>query len=136
MFVCQVRVMFTHDYPTIGINTNPTCLLNGSRFLNRNTTHLLNWSIVLTCLSDFIQKKKILVMNFSKMKMKFCNSVIISNAREVGKLLISPSAWCTLQGHCQMHRCVLWKGSHDTISWDTLSSKSVFHSYLSNDVFP
>ena len=99
--------MSTHDYSTIWINTNPTCLLNGSRFLNRNTTHLLNWSIVLTCLSDFIQKKKILVMNFSKMKMKFCNSVIISNAREVGKLLISPSAWCTLQGYCQMHRCVL-----------------------------
>ena len=58
MFVCQVRVMSTHDYPTIWINTNPTCLLNRSRFINRNTTHLLNGSIVLTCLSDFIKKKK------------------------------------------------------------------------------
>ena len=110
MFVCQVYVMSTHKYPTIWVNTNQTCLLNRSRFFNCNTTYLLNRLIMSTCLSDFIhqKKKKFLVQNFSKMKMKFCNSVIISNAWEVGKLLISPSAWCMLQGHCQMHRYVLW----------------------------
>ena len=34
------------------------CLLNGSRFLNLNTTCLLNGSIVSTYLSNFIKMKK------------------------------------------------------------------------------
>ena len=40
------------------LNTNPTRLLNGLRFLNPNMIHLLNRSIVLTFLSDFIKMKK------------------------------------------------------------------------------
>ena len=51
MFACQIRVVLTHEYPTIWVNTNLTCLLNGSRFLNPNTTHLLNELVVSTCLS-------------------------------------------------------------------------------------
>ena len=39
-------------------STLTTCLLNGSRFLNTSTTHLLNGPIVLTCLLDFIKMKK------------------------------------------------------------------------------
>ena len=35
-----------------------TCLLNGSKFFNPNTTHLLNGLVVSTCLLDFIKKKK------------------------------------------------------------------------------
>ena len=43
---CRVRVVLTHAYPTIWVNTNLTYLLNESRFLNPNTTHLLNESVV------------------------------------------------------------------------------------------
>ena len=58
MFVCRVRVVSTHEYLIIWVNPNSTCLLNGSRFLNPNRTHLLNESIVSTCLSDFIKINK------------------------------------------------------------------------------
>ena len=58
MLTCQIRVVLTHEYSTIYVNTNPACLLNGSRFLNPNTTHLLNGSVVSSCLSDFIKMKK------------------------------------------------------------------------------
>ena len=58
MFTCRVCVMSTYEYPTILINTNPTCLLNGSRFLNPNMNHLLNGLVVSTYLSDFIKMKK------------------------------------------------------------------------------
>ena len=58
MFVCRVHVVSTYDYPTIWVNTNPTCLLNESRFFNSNKIHLLNGLVVLTCLSDFIKMKK------------------------------------------------------------------------------
>ena len=58
MFACQVHIMSTHEYLTIWVNTNPTCLLNGSRFLNPNTTYLLKKSVMLTCLSNFIKMKK------------------------------------------------------------------------------
>ena len=58
MFVCQVRVVSTHKYLTIWVNPNLTCLLNRLRFLNPNTTHLLNGSVILTCLSYFIKMKK------------------------------------------------------------------------------
>ena len=58
MFACQVRVVSTHEYPTIRINTNPTYLLNGSRFFNPNMTHLLNRLAVSTYLSDFIKMKR------------------------------------------------------------------------------
>ena len=50
--------MSTHEYPTIWVNTNPTCLLNGLRFLNPNMTYLLNGLVVSTCLSNFIKMKK------------------------------------------------------------------------------
>ena len=58
MFACQIRVVLTHEYPTIWVNTNLTCLLNGSKFLNLNTAYLLNGLVVLTCLSNFIKMKK------------------------------------------------------------------------------
>ena len=57
MFTCRIRVMSTHEYSTIWVNFNPTCLLNESGFFNPNTTHLLNRSVVLTCLLDFIKIK-------------------------------------------------------------------------------
>ena len=66
VFACQVRVVSTHTYLTIWVNTNPACLLNGSRFLNPNMTHLLNGSIVSTCLSDFIKMKKNIYEKTSK----------------------------------------------------------------------
>ena len=62
MFACQIRVVLTLEYPTIWVNTNRTCLLNGSRFLNPNTTHLLNELVVSTCLLNFIKKKKKIVL--------------------------------------------------------------------------
>ena len=40
------------------VDTNLTCLLNESIFLNPNIIYLLNGSIVLTCLSDFIKMEK------------------------------------------------------------------------------
>ena len=46
--------------------TNPICLLNGSRFLNPNTIHLLNGLIMLTYLLDFIKMKKKLWKNKKK----------------------------------------------------------------------
>ena len=58
MFACRFRVVSTHEYLVIWVNTNPTCLLNGSRFLNPNTNNLLNGSIVLTCLLDIIKMKR------------------------------------------------------------------------------
>ena len=58
MFACRVRDMSIHEYPTIWANTNPTCLLNRSTFLNPNMIHLLNGSIVSTYLLDFIKMKK------------------------------------------------------------------------------
>ena len=51
-------VSSAHEYTTIWVNTDPTCLLNKSRFLNLNMTYLLNGLIVSTCLSDFIKMKK------------------------------------------------------------------------------
>ena len=57
MFACQIRVMLAYEYSTIWVNANLTCLLNRSEFLNPNITHLLNGSIVLICLLDFIYKK-------------------------------------------------------------------------------
>ena len=54
----SVRVVSIHEYSTIWVNTNPTCLLNELRFLNPNTTYLLNRPIVSTCLLDFIKMKK------------------------------------------------------------------------------
>ena len=63
MFMCWVRVVFrVHEYPTIWVNTNSTCLLNGLRFLNPNMTHLLNGLVVLTYLFDFIKMKKKKIM--------------------------------------------------------------------------
>ena len=62
MFAYWVHVMLTHEYPIIWVNINPTCLLNGSRFLNPNTINLLNGSVVLTCLLDFIKMKKNIFM--------------------------------------------------------------------------
>ena len=55
----------SHRYSTIWVNSNPTCLLNGSGFFNPNTTYLLNGLVVLTCLSDFIKMKKKEKTNFS-----------------------------------------------------------------------
>ena len=58
MFACRVHVVSTHEYPTIWVNINPTCLLNGSKFLKPNMTHLLNGSVMSTCLLDVIKMKK------------------------------------------------------------------------------
>ena len=57
MFDCEIRVMLAYEYSTIWVNANLTCLLNRSEFLNPNITHLLNGSIVLIYLLDFIYKK-------------------------------------------------------------------------------
>ena len=77
MFACQVHVVSTHEYSTVWVNPNSTCLLNGLGFLNPNTTHLLNGLIVSICLSDFINKKKKtnfsinqIDMNYEKPKQK------------------------------------------------------------------
>ena len=75
MFAYRVCVMLTYEYPIIWVNTNSICLLNGLRFFNPNMTHLLNGSIVSTCLSNFIKmkKKKKLVLtklNYEKPKKK------------------------------------------------------------------
>ena len=59
----RVRVVLTNEYSTIWVNTNPTRSLNRSKFLNPNTTYLLNRLVVSTHLSDFIKAKKI--TNFS-----------------------------------------------------------------------
>ena len=45
--------------------TNNHSKLNGSRFINPNTTHLLNKSVVSTCLLNFIKMKK---KNYEKKK--------------------------------------------------------------------
>ena len=58
MFVCEVCVTSTNEYSTICVNINPIRLLNGSRFTNPNTTCLLNGSVMLTHLSNFIKAKK------------------------------------------------------------------------------
>ena len=58
MFACRVHVVSTHEYPTIWVNINPTCLLNGSKFLKPNMTHLLNGSVMSTCLLNVIKMKK------------------------------------------------------------------------------
>jgi len=58
MFVCRVHVVLIHEYSTIWVDTNPIRLLNGLRFLNPNTTFLLNGLVVLTHLLDFIKTKK------------------------------------------------------------------------------
>ena len=57
-FVCRVHVVSTNEYLTIWVNFNLTCLLNRSKFLNSNTTHLLNGLVMSTCLSDFIKTKR------------------------------------------------------------------------------
>ena len=64
-----LRVILAYEYLTIWVNLNLTCLLNGLEFLNSNTTYLLNGSIVLTCLSDFIKmkKKKNLILVLTKL---------------------------------------------------------------------
>ena len=66
VFMCRVRFVSTHEYSAIQINTNPTCLLNRSRFLNPNMTRLLNGSIVSTCLLDFIEMKKKIIKKINK----------------------------------------------------------------------
>ena len=63
--------MSTHVYPIIWVNTNSTCLLNESRFLNPNTTYLLNGLVVSTCLSNFIKMKKIFYEKTKKKKFKY-----------------------------------------------------------------
>ena len=75
LFECRVCVVSTHKYSTIStiwVNTNPTHLLNRFKFLNSNTTCLLNRLVVLTCLSDFVKvKKKYINTNFSRQKCTF-----------------------------------------------------------------
>ena len=66
----QHRVVSTHENPTIRVNTDPTYLLNRSRFLNPNTTHLLNRSVVLTCLSKYKKIKKETNKYFFNIKFK------------------------------------------------------------------
>ena len=44
MFTGQVCVMSSHEYSTIWIDLNPTCLINMSKIHNPNTTCLLNKS--------------------------------------------------------------------------------------------
>ena len=56
--LCRVRVVSTYEYSTIQVNHNLTCLLNELGFFNLNTIHLLNGSVISTCLSDFIKTKK------------------------------------------------------------------------------
>ena len=56
--LCRVRVVSTYEYSTIWVNHNLTCLLNELGFFNLNTIHLLNGSVISTCLSDFIKTKK------------------------------------------------------------------------------
>ena len=63
MFACQIRVVLTHEYPTIWVNTNLTCLLNGSRFLNPKMTNLLNKPIILTYLSNSINQIDMIMKN-------------------------------------------------------------------------
>ena len=63
MFAYWVHVVLTHEYPIIWININPTCLLNGLRFLNPNTINLLNVLVESINLSDFI---KIIKKNYKK----------------------------------------------------------------------
>ena len=58
MFACRVCVVSNHKYPSIWVDTNSTCLLNESRFLNPNMTHLLNEAVMSTYLSNFIKMKK------------------------------------------------------------------------------
>ena len=58
VFECRVCVMSINEFSTIWVNTNLTHLLNESRFLNPNTTCLLNGLVVSTNLSDFIKVKK------------------------------------------------------------------------------
>ena len=50
--------MLTYERLTIWVNINPICLLNELRFLNSNTTHLLNELVKSSCLSDFIKIEK------------------------------------------------------------------------------
>ena len=74
MFACRVHVVSTHEYPTIWVNTNSAFLLNGSRFLNLNKTHLLNRSIMSICLSNFMKmKKKISINQIELLKTKKIN---------------------------------------------------------------
>ena len=101
MFACQVRVVSTHKYPAIWVNTNPTCSLNELRFLNPNMTHLLNGLVISTCLSDFIQKKKIIInqidMDYEKpnkyifliYNLELMNSCITNNHSKLKHILIS-----------------------------------------------
>jgi len=54
---CRVG-LWVYDYMGVSTLTQPTCLLNGSRFINSSMTHLLNGLIMLICLSDFIKMEK------------------------------------------------------------------------------
>ena len=56
--LCRVRVVSTHGYSIIWVSPNWTCLLNELGFFNPNTIHLLNGSVISTCLSNFIKTKK------------------------------------------------------------------------------
>ena len=58
LFECWTRVMSTYEYLTICVNINLIRLLNTSRFINPNTTCLLNRSIVSIYLLYFIKMKK------------------------------------------------------------------------------
>ena len=58
VFACRIRVVSTNKYSTIWVNIKLTRLLNGSRFLNPNTTCLLNQLVVSTRLSDFVETKQ------------------------------------------------------------------------------
>ena len=82
MFACWVCFVFTYEYPTIWVNTNPTCLLNKSRFIDSNTTHLLNGSVFI----KFYQNEKKnnntnqIDMNYEKNYYYFnINSKLMSN---------------------------------------------------------
>lgn len=55
VLTCRVHIMSTHEYSTISVNTNLIRLLNGSRFLDSNTTCLLNGLVMSNRLSNFIK---------------------------------------------------------------------------------
>ena len=81
LFECRVCVVSTHKYSTIStiwVNTNPTHLLNGSRFINPNTTCLLKKLVMLTRFSDFIKakkkKKNIYIYNINQIDLNYKKS--------------------------------------------------------------
>ena len=72
--LCQVCVVLTHEYSTIWVNPNLTCLLNELGFFNLNTIHLLNgqsYRLVYKILSKRRKKKNFSInqidMNYEKL---------------------------------------------------------------------